>query len=83
MPSCGGKSGCTNGDTVSATVYVPHVRDERRSEIGVLHELVCLECGALSGELAVGWQAYIYEGELLVYCAACARREFLEDGDRD
>ena len=68
---------------MSATVYVPQVSDERRSDTGVLHELVCLECGALSGELAVGWQAHIYEGELLMYCEACARREFLREGDKD
>lgn len=38
--------------------------------------LVCLECGDESDE-AVGWRAYRDDtGELLVYCADCAAREF-------
>ena len=40
--------------------------------------LECLECGETSAE-AHGWRAYVdEEAELLVYCAACAEREFGE-----
>lgn len=37
--------------------------------------LVCLECGETS-EQASRWRAYVDGGELLVYCAWCAVREF-------
>lgn len=38
--------------------------------------LECLECGTAS-EHARGWKAFLdAEDELLVYCAACADREF-------
>lgn len=41
--------------------------------------LECLECEEQSGE-ARGWKAFLDdERELLVYCAACAEREFGED----
>ena len=40
--------------------------------------LECLECGETSAE-AHRWRAYVdEEAELLVYCAACAEREFGE-----
>lgn len=40
--------------------------------------LECLECGDASDE-ARGWKAYLdEESTLLVYCAACAEREFGE-----
>lgn len=40
--------------------------------------LVCLECGEESSETR-GWKAFVDEElELLVYCAACAEREFGE-----
>ena len=40
--------------------------------------LECLECGDESSE-ARGWKAYVDEElGLLVYCAACAEREFGE-----
>jgi hypothetical protein len=43
--------------------------------------LACLECGEQSSE-ARGWKAFVdEERELLVYCAACAEREFGEDWD--
>ena len=39
--------------------------------------LECLECGACSEE-ARGWRAYLDDdsSDVLVYCAACAEREF-------
>lgn len=38
--------------------------------------LECLECGEVTDE-GRGWKAYLdEERELLVYCAACADREF-------
>ena len=37
--------------------------------------LVCLECGDESDE-ASGWRAYLDEHDVLVYCVACATREF-------
>jgi NAD-dependent SIR2 family protein deacetylase len=41
--------------------------------------LECLECGEQSTE-AYGWKAFLdQELDLLVYCAACADREFGED----
>jgi hypothetical protein len=41
--------------------------------------IVCLECEEHSNE-ARGWKAFLDEElELLVYCAACAEREFGED----
>jgi ribosomal protein S27E len=41
-------------------------------------ELECLECGEVSTE-GRGWKAFLdEEHELLVYCAACAEREFGE-----
>ncbi len=40
--------------------------------------LECLECGTASDH-ALGWKAFLdEENELLVYCAACADREFGE-----
>jgi hypothetical protein len=40
--------------------------------------LECLECGDVSDE-GHGWKAFLDdELELLVYCAACAEREFGE-----
>jgi hypothetical protein len=40
--------------------------------------LECLECGDVSSETR-GWKAFVDdESELLVYCAACAEREFGE-----
>jgi hypothetical protein len=40
--------------------------------------LECLECGAESTETR-GWKAFLDEElDLLVYCAACAEREFGE-----
>lgn len=40
--------------------------------------LECLECGLESPETR-GWKAFVDEElELLVYCAACAEREFGE-----
>ena len=41
----------------------------------VTSTLVCLECGETSEE-ASRWRAYVDDGELLVYCAWCAAREF-------
>jgi DNA-directed RNA polymerase subunit RPC12/RpoP len=45
--------------------------------------LVCMECGAESDALAYGWRAYLApaedeepEGEILIFCPECARREF-------
>jgi hypothetical protein len=45
--------------------------------------LVCMECGADSDAQAQGWRAYLVpaeddepEGDILVFCPACARREF-------
>ena len=46
--------------------------------------LVCVECHKrLSYEDAAGWQAYIVgdpeiedDAEIVIYCPACARREF-------
>jgi hypothetical protein len=41
--------------------------------------LECLECGERSDE-GRGWKAFVDEElDLLVYCAACADREFGED----
>ena len=37
--------------------------------------LVCLECGDESDE-AGEWRAYLDDEDVLVYCAACAKREF-------
>jgi len=45
---------------------------------------VCVECHKrLSYENAAGWQAYVVGGpeieddtEIVIYCPACARREF-------
>lgn len=41
-------------------------------------ELRCVECGATSPpEDSTGWQAHLtIDGELAVYCPACAAREF-------
>jgi DNA-directed RNA polymerase subunit RPC12/RpoP len=44
----------------------------------------CVECGAESNKLATGWRAYLageldeneQEGEVLMFCPDCARREF-------
>ena len=48
----------------------------QRRELQVETALECLECDASSGD-ARGWKAFVDdEGELLVYCAACADREF-------
>ena len=46
--------------------------------------LWCAECGAESDELATGWRAFLgaaldedeQEAELLMFCPACAEREF-------
>ena len=39
--------------------------------------LECLECG-LRDDAATGWRAYLDpdDGEVLIFCASCARREF-------
>ena len=42
-------------------------------------ELVCIECLLASTVDARGWRAYVLDGELLVYCPACASREFDAD----
>jgi hypothetical protein len=45
-------------------------------------ELRCIECDEIAAVPADGWKAYIgggYEGEpleVLIYCPACAQREF-------
>jgi transcription elongation factor Elf1 len=54
-----------------------HQRVQRRpSSLEPLLE--CLECGEESAE-GRGWKAFVDEElELLVYCAACAEREFGE-----
>jgi hypothetical protein len=39
-------------------------------------ELVCLECGSHAKDAARGWVAYLLEGDVYVYCPACAEREF-------
>jgi hypothetical protein len=39
--------------------------------------LVCTECRAVADATARGWRAYLTdEDELLLYCGACAAREF-------
>jgi hypothetical protein len=45
--------------------------------------LVCMECGAGTDAQAQGWRAYRVpaeddepEGEILVFCPRCAKREF-------
>ena len=47
----------------------------RPQEQQVTATLVCLECREESDE-ASRWRAYVHAGELLVYCACCAAREF-------
>ena len=37
--------------------------------------LVCLECADESDETP-GWRAYLDDGDVLIYCAHCATREF-------
>jgi len=41
-----------------------------------LGTLACVECGEEDAGNARGWRAYLFEDELLVYCADCAAREF-------
>jgi hypothetical protein len=54
-----------------------HFRVQRKQS-SVEQVLECLECGLQSAE-ARGWKAFLDEElELLVYCAACAEREFGE-----
>ena len=41
--------------------------------------LVCCECGAVSGDRAGGWEAYLTSDEpteAAVFCPECAEREF-------
>ena len=46
--------------------------------------LVCIECAEVEDDSGRGWRTYLADGaefvepELLVYCPACARREFDE-----
>lgn len=50
---------------------------QRKTSVEIVLE--CLECGEQSAE-ARGWKAFLdEEHELLVYCEACAEREFGED----
>ncbi len=54
-----------------------HARVNRR-DAQLEAVLECLECGTASDH-ALGWKAFLdEENELLVYCAACADREFGE-----
>jgi hypothetical protein len=54
-----------------------HLRVQRRSS-SLEQVLECLECSLESSE-ARGWKAFVDEElELLVYCPACAEREFGE-----
>lgn len=69
------RSPSSAGEILAAVVYVRGMLDDSCSEAELTNELVCLECGERSGE-ARGWQAHLYEGELLVYCCTCAWREF-------
>lgn len=65
------------GTAVSAVArdHGPVERHETQQEELVL---ACLECGTASGH-ARGWKAFLdEEGQLLVYCAGCADREFGE-----
>lgn len=42
--------------------------------------LTCIECGAEATGHADGYKAYLADdSEILVYCAACAEREFGDD----
>ena len=44
--------------------------------------LTCVECGLVAKGEASGWRAYLTaDGELAVYCAGCAEREYGEDED--
>lgn len=39
--------------------------------------LVCVECAARSDKAAANWRAYISsDDEVVIFCPACARREF-------
>jgi hypothetical protein len=49
-------------------------------------EVRCIECDAVAGASAEPWKAYVAGGrdgeplEVLVYCPACAAREFGDNG---
>ena len=72
------------GDAVSPDRVTAGAADSRhpvsvqRRPSSVEHALECLECGEASTETR-GWKAFVDdELDLLVYCAACAEREFGE-----
>jgi hypothetical protein len=51
----------------------------RRRLTGDAVALICAECGALSASAADGWRAYLTDdGEAVMFCPACAEREFGE-----
>lgn len=49
---------------------------------GARPKLECVECGDAARDSGAGWKAYVADGfefpasEVLVYCPACAEREF-------
>jgi DNA-directed RNA polymerase subunit RPC12/RpoP len=56
------------------------MEDDAASTAQTRDALACIECGEENPEVARGWRAYTLEGELLIYCPACASREF-DDAD--
>ena len=44
--------------------------------------LICVECAKSARGRAAGFRAYVSdEGEVVVYCSSCAKREFGADED--
>ena len=76
LPRIGDAGASVSGTAVRA--FPRHHARVQRRELQVQTALECLECDASSDD-ARGWKAFVDdEGELLVYCAACADREFGE-----
>lgn len=57
---------------------VPTPQERPLPNAHVKFVLRCIECAAESDDELDGWRAYLLEDELdvLVYCPACATREF-------
>ena len=46
------------------------------------NRLQCVECGRVSQDDERGWTARLtIDDEVAIYCEACDRREFQDDGD--